>query len=120
MAENVSKIDDKNLMDDIVYLKANEIQNMTDSFIAPKKMPPVFERYFTLLFEGLPHAQVHLDSEDLLSSTGDLLYLKLAMKLIADTPLIHIEMFLWYEGIATIFKINIIKCKKLIKISKKL
>lgn len=96
MAENVSKADDKNLMDDIVYVKASEIQNITDAYIAPKTMSRVFERYLTLLFEGLPHAQFHLDNEQLLSSHGDILYLKLAMKLFTETPLMHIEMYLWY------------------------
>lgn len=96
MAENVSKADDKNLMDDIVYMKASEIQNITDAYIAPKTMSRVFERYLTLLFEGLPHAQFHLDNEQLLSSHGDILYLKLAMKLFTETPLMHIEMYLWY------------------------
>jgi hypothetical protein len=77
-------------------MKVKDIQSVTDSYIAPKVMPPVFERYFTMMFEGLSEAQPHLNHDKLLTSNGDLLYLKKTMQLLVETPLIHIEMFLWY------------------------
>lgn len=93
MSENASKADPDS---EILYLKVHEFQNTTDAYIAPLDYP-VFAKYLTLLFEDIPEAQFDINNDVFLTSEADLLYLKMLMKLIADTPPMHLEMFLWFS-----------------------
>lgn len=97
MAENYSKTEeDRSGLSDLIYLKINEIQNITDQYIAPKDPYKVFQKFFKLLLDGIPEAHFDYDSDVVLTSNADLLYLKLAIQLISETPEIEIEMYLWW------------------------
>lgn len=97
MAENYSKSEeDRSGLSDLIYLKINDIQNITDQHIVPKRPYPVFEKFMKLLLEGIPEAHFDYNTDVVLTSNADLLYLKLAVQLISETPEIEIEMFLWW------------------------
>ena len=97
LAENYSKTEeDRSGLSDLIYLKINDIQNITDRHIAPKSSYPVFDKFLKLLLDGIPEAHFDYSSDVVLTSNADLLYLKLAIQLISETPEIEIEMFLWW------------------------
>lgn len=97
-AENASKIEDNsNDLGDLLYLKVSELQKIIDDEVGESF--PVFENYLTQLLSGVPEAQFLTDHDVILTSTADILYLKLAVKLIQETPTIHLEMFLWWSVI---------------------
>jgi predicted metalloendopeptidase len=95
-AENATKVEDsKGNLTDLVYLKISELQQIIDDDIGESF--PVFENYLTQMLSGIPEAQFLMDHDVILTSTADILYLKLAVKLIRETPVIHLEMFIWWS-----------------------
>ena len=97
MAENYSKTEeDRSGLSDLIYLKISDIQNITDKHLAPKGPYPVFDKFLKLLLDGIPEAHFDHNNDVVLTSNADLLYLKLVIQLISETPEIEIEMFLWW------------------------
>lgn len=100
VAENASKAEDSNgNLSDLVYVKIYELQKLVDEELSTAAHPPVFEQYLTHLLVGIPEAQFETESDMLLTSNADILYLKLAIKLMAETPPKHLEMFIWWSVI---------------------
>lgn len=97
-AENASKAEDKNgNLSDLIFLKVSELQKIIDDEIGESF--PVFEKYLTQMLSGIPEAQFQMDHDVILTSNADILYLKLALKLIRETPTIQLEMFVWWSVI---------------------
>lgn len=101
MAENASKIEDSNgNLSDLVYVKVSELQKIVDDEnLLTGESALVFENYLTQMLSGSPEAQFEMDHDVILTSTADILYLKLALKLIRETSQIHMEMFVWWSVI---------------------
>lgn len=100
MAENQSKEDDSNgTLTDLVYVKVAELQKIIDDDLSLGESFPIFEKYLTQMLSGIPEAQFEMDHDVVLTSNADLLYLKLAIKLIHETPPMHLEMFIWWSVI---------------------
>lgn len=98
VAENASKAEDSNgNLSDLVYLKVSELQKIIDDDIGESF--PFFEKYLTQMLSGIPEAQFLMDHDVILTSNADIIYLKLALKLIRETPSAHVEMFLWWSVI---------------------
>jgi len=96
MAENASKEEDRDgNLSDLVYLKVSDLQKMIDDELLPKAAYPVFEKYITSMIAGLPEANFDFANDLILTSNADVLYLKLVVKLIAETPDMHLEIFVW-------------------------
>ncbi|KAL1396525.1 hypothetical protein pipiens_010466 [Culex pipiens pipiens] len=98
-AENASKTnstEDRLNLHDVVYTTAPELQNMTDLYIAPKEPFPIWERFLNKVFDGIPEAQLNVKEDLILTSNADLLYLRLLADYLAQTPLAHIELFIWW------------------------
>lgn len=99
-AENASKAEDINgNLSDLIYIKISELQKLVDDNLASAEPFPVFETYLTQMLSGIPEAQFEMDSDLILTSHGDILYLKLAIKMIRETAPIHLEMFIWWSVI---------------------
>lgn len=99
-AENASKAEDSNgNLSDLVYLKISELQKLVDDELLPAVYPPVFEPYLVGMLSGIPEAQFEPESDVILTSNADILYLKLAIKLVAETPPKNLEMFIWWSVI---------------------
>jgi predicted metalloendopeptidase len=99
MAENVSKAEDSNgTLSDLVYMKISQLQKITSDELNGEEFP-VFEKYLTYMLSGIPEAQFEMDHDVILTSNADILYLKEAIKLIRDTPAMHLEVFLWWSVI---------------------
>lgn len=100
MAENASKAEDSNgNLSDLVSVKISELQKMVDDGSTTSESVPVFEQYLTQILSGIPEAQFEMDHDVILTSNADILYLKLAMKLIHETPVGNLEMFVWWSVI---------------------
>lgn len=100
MAENASKAEDSNgTLSDLVYVKIDELQKIVDDNLSSIESTPIFEPYLTQLLSGIPEAQFQMDHDVILTSNADILYLKLAVKLILKTPPMHLEMFIWWSVI---------------------
>lgn len=100
MAENASKAEDSNgNLSDLVSVKISELQKMVDDGSSTTDSVPVFEQYLTQILSGIPEAQFEMDHDVILTSNADILYLKLAMKLIHETPVGNLEMFVWWSVI---------------------
>lgn len=100
MAENASKIEDSNGdLSDLVYVKISELQKIVDedNNLSKGESVLVFESYLTQMLSGIPEAQFEMDNDVILTSNADILYLKLAQKLIRETSSQHLEMFLWWS-----------------------
>ncbi|XP_021705831.1 neprilysin [Aedes aegypti] len=98
-AENASKTnntEDRLNLQDTLYVSVHELQNMTDQHIFPKDPFPVWERYLNEVFEGIPEAQLDLSRDQILTSNADILYLRLLSDYLSQTPLVHIELFIWW------------------------
>ena len=98
VAENASKAEDVNgNLSDLVYIKISDLQKIIDE--DSTEVIPVLENYLTQMLSGIPEAQFEIDNDLILTSHGDILYLKLAMKLIRETAPMHTEMFIWWSVI---------------------
>ncbi|KFB41506.1 AGAP002441-PA-like protein [Anopheles sinensis] len=98
-AENASKstnVEDRLNLQDIVYYTASELQNITDTHLAPKDPLPIWEQLLNGMFEGIPEAQLNLNEEMVLTSNADILYLKLLVEYLSVTPLAHVELYIWW------------------------
>lgn len=100
IAENTSKAEDVNgNLSDLVYMNVSELQRIVDEDLPPAEALPVFEKYLNEMLSGVPEAQFDIDNDLILTSNGDVLYLKLAIKLIRETAPMHLEMFVWWSVI---------------------
>lgn len=100
LAENASKEDDANgNLSDLIYVKIGELQKTVDDDLPASESSRFIERYLELVLAGIPEAQFQGDHDFILTSTADVLYLKLASKLIRETPPMHLEMFVWWSVI---------------------
>lgn len=100
MAENASKEEDSNgNLSDLVYVKVTELQKLIDDDSSPAEASPFIETYLTQMLNGIPEAQFDMETDVILTSNADILYLKLAIKLIQETPPIDLEMFVWWSVI---------------------
>lgn len=100
MAENASKIEDSSgNLADLVYVKVSELQKIVDedNNLSKGESSPVFESFLTQMLSGIPEAQFDLDRDVILTSNADILYLRLALKLIRETDPMHLEMFMWWS-----------------------
>lgn len=98
MAENASKAEDSSgNLSDLVYVKVTELQRIISEYLSPIKPNNIFELYLTQILNGIPEAQFEMETDVILTSNADILYLKLAIKLILETPPSHVEMFLWWS-----------------------
>ncbi|GAB0092734.1 neprilysin [Sergentomyia squamirostris] len=95
-AENVSKENNSDPMTDIMNMSVEELQNSTDSYIAPHEGISLWERYVTLLFTDIPEVQLNLEKDKLLTSSGDLLYLQTLVEFVVNTSLAKIELYIWW------------------------
>lgn len=99
-AENASKAEDINgNLSDLIYIKVSDLQKLVDDDLPPAEASPVFETYLTQMLSGIPEAEFDMDNDLILTSNGDILYLKLAIKLIHETAPMHLEMFIWWSVI---------------------
>lgn len=99
-AENASKAEDSNgNLSDLVYIKVSELQKLVDDDLSPATALPVFEKYLTQILSGIPEASFEMDQDVILTSNADIIYLKLAIRFIQQTPLEHLEMFIWWSVI---------------------
>lgn len=99
IAENASKIEDRDgNLSDLVYIKIKDLQKQIDEEIGDDRTKiPVFERYMSLMLNGIPEAHFDMDEDIVLTSNADILYLKNAIKLVYETKAIHLEAFLWWS-----------------------
>lgn len=100
IAENASKVEDSNgNLSDLVYIKVSELQKIINEELGEDESYPFVESYLTQMLSGIPEAQFQMDHDMILTSNADILYLKLAVKLIRKTSPIHLEMFVWWSVI---------------------
>uniref|UniRef100_A0A182JAC9 Uncharacterized protein n=1 Tax=Anopheles atroparvus TaxID=41427 RepID=A0A182JAC9_ANOAO len=98
-AENASKstnVEDRLNLQDIVYYTVSDLQNITDTHLAPKDPLPIWDKLLNGMFEGIPEAQLNLHEEMVLTSNADILYLKLLVEYLSVTPLAHVELYIWW------------------------
>lgn len=100
IAENASKVEDSNgNLSDLVYIKVSELQKIIDEELSEADSYPFVESFLTQMLSGIPEAQFEMDHDLILTSNADILYLKLAAKLIQKTSPMHLEMFIWWSVI---------------------
>lgn len=100
IAENASKVEDSDgNLSDLVYVKVSELQKIIDQELSGDESYPFVENYLTQMLSGIPEAQFEMDHDLILTSNADILYLKLALKLIQKTTPMHLEMFIWWSVI---------------------
>uniref|UniRef100_A0A8W7PTL3 Peptidase M13 N-terminal domain-containing protein n=1 Tax=Anopheles coluzzii TaxID=1518534 RepID=A0A8W7PTL3_ANOCL len=115
-AENASRstnVEDRLNLQDIVYYTVADLQNITDTHLAPKDPLPIWERLLSSVFEGIPEAQLNLQDELILTSNADLLYLKLLVDYLAVTPLAHIELYIWWTVVEELILHTTLEVRKL-------
>uniref|UniRef100_A0A182P744 Uncharacterized protein n=1 Tax=Anopheles epiroticus TaxID=199890 RepID=A0A182P744_9DIPT len=115
-AENASRstnLEDRLNFQDIVYYTVADLQNITDSHLAPKDPLPVWEKLLTSVFEGIPEAQLNLQDELILTSNADILYLKLLAEYLSVTPLAHIELYIWWTVVEELILHTTMEIRKL-------
>lgn len=98
MAENASKIEDRDgNLSDLVYIKIKDLQKLVDDEMSNdgRKNLKIFEKYIKLILNGIPEAHFDIDSDIVLTSNADIMYLKNAIKLIYETKTIDLEAYLW-------------------------
>ncbi|XP_055645400.1 endothelin-converting enzyme 2-like [Toxorhynchites rutilus septentrionalis] len=98
-ADNISKTndtEDRLNLQDLVYVNLDDLQNMTDRGSASKEPLSVWKRYLHDVFDGIPEAQLNLNDLIILTSNTDIFYLRLLVGYLSQTPLVHIELFIWY------------------------
>ncbi|XP_053690953.1 endothelin-converting enzyme homolog [Sabethes cyaneus] len=99
IAENASKSnqpEDSLNVQDLVNTTVRELQTLTDQFLAPRDPVPIWEQYLEEVFDGVPEAQLNLSEDLILTSNADIYYLQLLTDYLSLTPLVHIELFIWW------------------------
>ncbi|XP_053669147.1 neprilysin-2 [Anopheles marshallii] len=115
-AENASKstnLEDRLNLQDIVYYTVTDLQNITDTYLAPKDPLPIWEKLVASVFEGIPEAQLNLQDEMILTSNADILYLKLLAEYLSVTPLAHIELYIWWTVVEELILHTTMEVRKL-------
>uniref|UniRef100_A0A182ME88 Peptidase M13 N-terminal domain-containing protein n=1 Tax=Anopheles culicifacies TaxID=139723 RepID=A0A182ME88_9DIPT len=115
-AENASKstnLEDRLNLQDIVYYTVADLQNITDSYLSPKDPLPIWEKLVASVFEGIPEAQLNLQDEMILTSNADILYLKLLVEYLSETPLAHIELYIWWTVVEELILHTTMEVRKL-------
>uniref|UniRef100_A0A182Q2Y9 Peptidase M13 C-terminal domain-containing protein n=1 Tax=Anopheles farauti TaxID=69004 RepID=A0A182Q2Y9_9DIPT len=115
-AENASRstnVEDRLNLQDIVYSTVADLQNITDTHLAPKDPLPIWEKLLATMFEGIPEAQLNLQDEMILTSNADILYLKLLVDYLAITPLSHIELYIWWTVVEELILHTTMEVRKL-------
>jgi predicted metalloendopeptidase len=99
MAENASKTEDRDgNLSDLVYTTVRDLQNaINENTTVSTEYQHVIERYFKLLLNGIPEASFDINSDVVLTSDGDILYMENVVKMIHETKAIHLEAFLWWS-----------------------
>ncbi|XP_053690954.1 endothelin-converting enzyme 2-like [Sabethes cyaneus] len=80
--------------DDADYYSVEELQKLTDSYIAPKKPYPVWQRYFNVLFDDFPNAKPRPD-EKLQMDNGTVQYLLKLIDSVSRQSQAQIELYVW-------------------------
>ncbi|XP_058446017.1 uncharacterized protein LOC131427110 [Malaya genurostris] len=99
LADNNSKSnnpDDSLNLQDLVNTTVYDLQTQTDQYLAPKQPLPIWKHYLEEVFEGIPEAQLDLNNDLILTSNADIYYLQLLADYLSRTPLVHIELFIWW------------------------
>uniref|UniRef100_A0A8W7K8Z3 Uncharacterized protein n=1 Tax=Anopheles albimanus TaxID=7167 RepID=A0A8W7K8Z3_ANOAL len=115
-AENASKsanVEDRLNLQDIVYCTARDLQNITDTHLAANTSFLVWEKLLDSVFEGIPEAQLNLQEEIILTSSSDILYLKLLVGYLAITPLSHIELYIWWNVVEELILHTTVEVRRL-------
>uniref|UniRef100_A0A182NFH6 Uncharacterized protein n=1 Tax=Anopheles dirus TaxID=7168 RepID=A0A182NFH6_9DIPT len=115
-AENASRstnVEDRLNLQDIVYYTVADLQNITDTHLAPRDPLPIWEQLLASMFEGIPEAQLNLQDEMILTSNADILYLKLLVDYLAGTPLSHIELYIWWTVVEELILHTTVEVRKL-------
>ncbi|XP_058817652.1 uncharacterized protein LOC131680955 [Topomyia yanbarensis] len=99
LAENSSKsntLEDSLNLQDLVNMTVHDLQTLTDLYLAPKQPLPIWEHYVEEVFDGIPEALLNLNDDLILTSNADIFYLQLLANYLSQTPLVHIELFIWW------------------------
>ncbi|KAG4074705.1 hypothetical protein HA402_008803 [Bradysia odoriphaga] len=95
-AENSTVKIDNDPLADLVFITARELQNHTDSLILPKSVP-IWKKYMDILFGQFKEVQLDLNSELLLTSKPDIMYLQNVVKYLSELPALDIELYIWWN-----------------------
>lgn len=75
----------------------DQLQNASDRLIAPKTFP-IWREYLTVLFDGIPSAQLDFDRDLVLTSKPDLFYLENIIEFISNTTTNEeMEVYIWWS-----------------------
>lgn len=95
-AENMTK-NSTDALSDLENVYASELQNITDTYISPKKALPIWERYLTLMFNGMEQNEAFdLKTDKILTSKSDIRYLEMITEFLTKISLAQIELYLWW------------------------
>lgn len=95
-AENSTGKNETDPLSDLVFITASDLQNQTDSLISPKSVP-IWKKYMDILFGQFKEVQLDLNTELLLTSNPDIMYLQNVVKYISATPALDIELYIWWN-----------------------
>ncbi|XP_017473045.1 PREDICTED: phosphate-regulating neutral endopeptidase [Rhagoletis zephyria] len=93
-AENTTKTL-MNPMEDIVYISVEDLQNLTDSLIAPNTVLN-WTQYLLLMMQETNHSQrFNLSELTIITSHADIVYLQSISEYLLDAPPTEIELYIW-------------------------
>lgn len=95
-AENFTEKNENDPLSDLVFVTSKELQNYTDLLIYPKSIP-IWQKYMNILFGEFKEVQLDLNTEKLLTSKPDILYLQNIVEYISKLPTSEIELFIWWN-----------------------
>lgn len=96
----------------MVFITAVELQNHTDRLILPKSIP-IWQKYLNILFDGIKEVQLDLNSEKLLTSRPDIMYLENVVEYISKIPILEIELYIWWNVVEELVLHTVSNIRKL-------
>lgn len=96
-AENSTKPDKSNILTDLIDISIDELQELTDDYVAPKKSIINWTKYITVLFKDVTKLKFNKSSDVVLTSTSDIKYLKMLSEFLINSTTDEIELYIWWS-----------------------
>lgn len=96
-AENSTKPDKSNILTDLIDISIDDLQNLTDDYVAPKRSIINWTKYVSVLFKDLTKSRFNKSSDFVLTSTSDLKYLRMLSEFLINSTTDEIELYIWWS-----------------------
>lgn len=98
-AENATKTNTTDPLQDILNVYVTYLQNISDSGESKNPLNLSWSRYLTMVFENTTEAKLDLTKDKILTSKADIKYIELLMDFLSETTVAQLELYIWWSTV---------------------